>query len=124
MLIASDGTLISKSTRRALEDVQRRIRRLRSNGVSEDNVFVGATLESLEAEEATYRARLDEEITAQWEAVHARYWQHMRAIEENRRAAAEVAEVMKTRAPEYCEAVWRERARYDAEHPEVSPDGV
>lgn len=50
-----------------------------------------------------------------WEILHAAYWRHRNGITEHERAVAQHDKAMRELAPEYCRAVWRARARYDAE---------
>jgi hypothetical protein len=64
----------------------------------------------LMTDEARYA---DQEMIARWHGLMRRYLTHRELTEEHDKK-------LRSLAPAYCEAVWRERRRYDEEHYERS----
>jgi hypothetical protein len=105
MYFTYEGAPLSVPPKRALANVEARIRRVEK---------IGGTLgRDLEAERDAPQHQAHVETMTRYETLHRRYMEY-------RHGAPKLAEQMRESAPEYCAAVHRESRRWDAEHDDAA----
>ena len=79
MKVLDDGVVISTDPACILASIEERIGQLYMQGGSANAV----ARRDLEQQRDAWRRLVDDEVTARWEGLHARYWRHRRDMEKH-----------------------------------------